>query len=54
MKEYLHERVADRGGGIELARRECLDRERWRFFYCGHLSGRRFWRERDVRNFKDR
>ena len=25
-------RVADRGGGIELARRKCLDRERWRLF----------------------
>ena len=24
----MHERVADKGGGIELARRECLDRER--------------------------
>ena len=29
VKEYIHERVADKGG-IELARRECLDRERWR------------------------
>ena len=28
VKEYLHERVADRGGGIELARRQCLNRER--------------------------
>ena len=24
----MHERVADRRGGIKLARRECLDRER--------------------------
>ena len=32
VKEYMHERVADRGGGIALARRECVDRERWRFF----------------------
>ena len=29
VKEYMHERGADRGGGIELARKECLDRERW-------------------------
>ena len=26
--EYMHERAADREGGIELARRECMDRER--------------------------
>ena len=31
-KEYMHERFADRGGGIELERRECLDKERWRLF----------------------
>ena len=24
VKEYMHEGVADRGGGIELARRECV------------------------------
>ena len=28
MKKYMHERVADRGGGIGLVRRECMDRER--------------------------
>ena len=30
VKEYMHEIVVDRGGGIELTRRQCLDRERWR------------------------
>ena len=35
-KEYMHERGADRGGMIEQARRECVDRERWRLFCCGH------------------
>ncbi len=24
------------GGGVEQVRRECLDRERWRFFCRGH------------------
>ena len=35
VKEYMHERVAGRGRGIELVRRECVDRERWklRTFY---------------------
>ena len=44
-KEYMHINVADRRGGIELARRECVDRERWRLFCRGHLLGRRSWRE---------
>ena len=26
VKKYMHERVADRWGGTELARKECLDR----------------------------
>ena len=30
VKEYRHERVVDRGGGIEQARREYLDLEWWR------------------------
>ena len=28
VKEYIHERVIDREGGNELARRECLDKKR--------------------------
>ena len=43
-KEYMHERVADRGGGIELARRECVDREKWRLFCHGHYLGRHYQR----------
>ena len=27
MKEYMHERIADRGREIKLARRECLNEE---------------------------
>ncbi len=39
VKEYMSERGATRGGGLEQARRKCLDREKWRFFcFC-------FWRE---------
>ena len=30
VKEYMHERSADRGGGLEQARKECVDRETWR------------------------
>ncbi len=30
VKEYMCERGATRGGGLDQARRECLDRERWR------------------------
>ena len=39
VKEHMHERVADRRGEIELARRECVDRGRWRLFWHGYL----FW-----------
>ena len=39
VKEYMHERVADRGGGLEQARRECVDKKRWRLFCHGHVSG---------------
>ncbi len=33
VKEYMSERGATRGRGLEQARRECLDRERWSLFY---------------------
>ena len=33
----MHESVVDRGGRIGLARREYIDRERWKLFCCGHL-----------------
>ncbi len=33
MKEYVSERGV-RGNGLEWARRECMDRERWRLKSC--------------------
>ena len=40
VKEYMHEQVAG-VGGIELAKRECMDKEWWRLFCHGHpLVGR--------------
>ena len=42
----MHETVVvDRGGGIELARRECVDKVRWKLFCCGYPLGRYSWRE---------
>ncbi len=32
VKEYMCERGVTRGVGLHEARRECLDRERWRLF----------------------
>ena len=40
VKEYMHERVADRGRGIEQTRRESINRERWRLC-CDHSTGER-------------
>ncbi len=48
VKEYVSERGV-RGNGLEWARRECIDRERWRSVCRGHLLWERFWRERGVR-----
>ncbi len=45
VKEYMCERGATRKGGLDQARRECLDRERWRCFCCGHPFGGRSRRE---------
>ncbi len=41
--EYMCERGASRGP--DQARRECLDRERWRFFCRGHTFEGSFQRE---------
>ncbi len=49
VKEYMCERGATRGGGLDQGRGECLNRERWRLFCCGHTLGGRPWRERGVR-----
>ncbi len=39
VKQYKSERGAAREEGPEQARREYLDRERWRIFCCGHSLG---------------
>ncbi len=44
VKEYVSERGV-RGSGLEWARRECLDRERWRSVCHGHPLGECFRRE---------
>ncbi len=38
VKEYVSEREV-RGNELEWARRECMDRERWRFICHGHPFG---------------
>ncbi len=48
VKEYVSERGA-RGNGLEWARRECMDRERWRSICHGHPLWRCFRRERGIR-----
>ncbi len=41
VKKYMCERGASRGGErLEQARKECLDRDGWGLFCCGHLCGR--------------
>ncbi len=47
VKEYVSERGV-RGNGLEWARMECMDRERWRSVCRGHHFGGRFRRERGV------
>ncbi len=42
VKEYICERDATRRGRFEQARRERLDRERWRLFCSGHSLGETF------------
>ncbi len=39
VKEYMNERGATRGGGIEQERRQCFGREGWRLFCRGHPLG---------------
>ncbi len=48
IKEYVSERGV-RGNGLEWAKRECMDRERWRSVCRGHPPWGRFRRERDIR-----
>ncbi len=47
VKECVSERGV-RGNGLVWARRECMDRERWRSVCRGHPFGGCFWRERGV------
>ncbi len=47
VKEYVSERKV-RGNGLECARRECMDRERWRPVCHGHPLGGCFRRERSF------
>ncbi len=35
VKEYVSERGV-KGNGLDWARRECMNRERWRVVCCGH------------------
>ena len=51
MKQYyMLEKVADRGEEIELAKREFVDRERWRLLCRGHPLRGRSWREQGIRD----
>ncbi len=47
VKEYVGEREV-RGNGLEWARRECMDRERWSSICRGHPFGEHFWGERSA------
>ncbi len=38
VNEYSSEREV-MGNGLERVRRECMDRDRWRLFCCGHPLG---------------
>ena len=53
IKEYVHERVADRGGEFEQARKECVDRERWRLFCHDHPLWGHFLREQGIKNYRN-
>ncbi len=47
VKEYMSKRGV-RGNGLERARRECMDRKRWRSFCRGYPLGGHFQREQGV------
>ncbi len=47
VKEYMNEKGV-RGNGLEQARRECMDMERWRSFWQGHFLGGCLRRERGA------
>ncbi len=47
VEEYVSERGVG-GNGLEWARRECMDRERWRSVCSNHPLGGHFWRELGI------
>ncbi len=47
--DYMCERGAARGGGLDQAKRECLNRERWRLFCLGHPLRGHSWRKQGIR-----
>ncbi len=49
VKEYMCERVACRRGGLEQARRKCMDKERCWLFCRGRSLGGHSRRERGIR-----
>ncbi len=50
VREYVNERGV-RGNALDLARRECMARERWRSICRGHPLEGHYRRERGVRDF---
>ena len=37
--KYMHERGANREGNLEQARRECVDKEKWKLFCRDYSIG---------------
>ncbi len=48
-KKYMCERGATRVGRLDEAKRECMDKERWRLLCHGHPLGGCSWRKRGIR-----
>ena len=51
VKEYMHERSADRRWELEQARRESVDRDRWRLLCHGHPLGGHSQGKRGIRDY---
>ncbi len=49
--EYMHKRGTGRGGGIEQAKWECLNRDWWSLYFCGHPPEGNSQREKGIRNY---